>query len=992
MKMRKVILLFLLLYPFHKNSADILQELFSKALRFYNQKEYTNAYNIFEKFLLTENKDEVKKVYSTFYAADCLLNIKQFHAAAILFESLISENILSELREPAYYKLGEIYYQIGNYRKCREKLFTLTEAYPNTIYKGAAYYWIAESYLAEKRYLEAEEYFQKAIELKDKNEFIVNTLYSFGQLYENTNNYSKAVEYYDELLTFYKDSPIASLAQFRISISYFYLHEYDNAILELTDPLIKNLPEKNFVEAKYYLASSYMRLKDYQNAISIFNDLLKEKLSQDLKRKILYEIAWAKFQLNDYSAAYDIFSNLTEQDVDSLSIYAFYWSGECKRYEGDIKTAEDIYKKFLEKYPNHNLASKAQLSKATVYYSTNQSKQAEESLINPTLSGDQETKGRAFTLLGEIKLNSNNFAEARNNFTSALKFISNNVQLSNRAKLGLAISEFYLNNYSSASKYLEELFSRYNDFENDKVNFYLAEVYFAKKEYAAALKHYNNINSLNDKINRLTLLGKAYSYFNLKDFANAVYYFNDYINKYKNDRNIKELKLRLADSYYALKNFSKASIIYKELFSGDISFLDNDQAYYQYCQALYKSGNISEAIKEFSNLQRRFPYSKYSDAAQYVVGWIYFQQGDFYSAINNYLNLIKKFPNSDLIPVAYYSIGDSYYNLSNYDSAVVFYNKVLEEYPGTQYVIDAVNGIQYAFIAKGQPNDAINFIEQLVRQNPNLKFGDQIYFKKGDIYYSINNFTNAINSYQEFIQLYPRSELVHNAYFWIAKSYANIKKDNEAIQNFQKVLEFSRKSDIGISAAVELANIYSNKKQYSYAIDILNSIINVIPTSNRVPELLYLKGLAEVKDGNLKSAYSTFEQIIIYYEGNIFAAKSKVELGILELEKNNYENAINLLKETSENRTDDIGAQAQYYYGLALFNQNKIEDAITAFVRVRTIFSAYDEWYTKSLLKLGDCYVKLNDKKLAREMYRAVLIRHPKGEFATEAIKKLKQL
>jgi len=967
-------------------------DLFNQGFRYYNQKEYANAFKIFQKLFLDNNIEGTKKSLSKYYAADCLFNIKQFDASAILFESFVNENIFSNLRESALYKLGELYYHLGSYRKCRERLLTLTESYPQTLFKGSAYYWIAEAYAAEKRYIEAEEYFQKAIENKESNDFIVNTYYSFGQLYENIGNFSEAVKYYDELLAYYKESQLAPYAQLRIGISYFNKKEYDSAVLELSNPLIKNLPPKDILYAKYYLANSYSRLKDYQNSLTLLEDLSKEELSVELKRIITYNIAWTKFQLNDYEGAYKIFYELSENEVDSLSVYAFYWSGECKRYAGDIKTADEIYKKFLEKYPQHSLAARAQLSKGTVYYTSNQSKEAETSLINATIHGDVLTKGKAFTLLGEMKLNSNNYSDARNYFSSALKFISNDVQLSNRAKLGLAISEFYLNNFGSSLQYLQELSSKYNDFESDKVNFYLAENYFARKEYAAALKHYNKINSSNELIIKQTLLGKAYSYFNLKDFSNAVYFFNDYVHKYRNDKNLNEIKLRLADSYYALKNFDKASVIYKDLFSGDKFFLQNEQAYYQYCQSLYKAGKTTEAVREFSNLQKKFPNSKYADASQYVIGWIYFQQGDFQSAINNYLNLIKRFPQSDLIPVAYYSIGDSYYNIGNYDSAIVFYNKVLEEYPHTQYVIDAVNGIQYAYIAKDQPTLAINAIDEFIKQNPKLKLSDQIYFKKGDIYYSLDDYSNAINAYKEFIQYYPKSELIPNAYFWIGKSFANLKKENDAIENFNKVLEISKKSDIGISAAIELANLYSNKKQYASAIQVLNSSIDAAPTSNRVPELLYLRGTAEVKDNNLKAAYSTFEQIITYYEGNIFAAKSKVELGILELNKGNYENAIQLLKEAAENRIDDIGAQAQYYYGLALFNQNKINEAITAFVRVRSIFAAYDEWYTKSLLRLGDCYVKLNDKKLAREMYRAVLIRHPKGEYAIEANKKLKQL
>ena len=134
------------------------------------------------------------------------------------------------------------------------------------------------------------------------------------------------------------------------------------------------------------------------------------------------------------------------------------------------------------------------------------------------------------------------------------------------------------------------------------------------------------------------------------------------------------------------------------------------------------------------------------------------------------------------------------------------------------------------------------------------------------------------------------------------------------------------------------------------------------------------------------------DQIIKYYDSSIFSAKAKIELGLLELNRKSFENADMFFKELGEKRTDDIGAQAQYYYGVSLFEQNKMTDAITALVRVRSVFSGFDEWYTKSLLKLGDCYVELRDKKQAREMYRAVIERHKTGELTQEAKRKLNKL
>ena len=157
-------------------------------------------------------------------------------------------------------------------------------------------------------------------------------------------------------------------------------------------------------------------------------------------------------------------------------------------------------------------------------------------------------------------------------------------------------------------------------------------------------------------------------------------------------------------------------------------------------------------------------------------------------------------------------------------------------------------------------------------------------------------------------------------------------------------------------------------------------------------EILYEKGVTQLALDDFPSSINTFNDLIIKNESSIFSAKAKVEIGVLELARGSYENAESLFKDIGDSNADEIGAKAQYYYGLTLFEQNKIDDAILAFVRVRSVFGAYDEWFSKSLLKLGDCYVILKDKKQAKEMYSAVIKRHKNDELGKEASKKVSDL
>jgi TolA-binding protein len=264
--------------------------------------------------------------------------------------------------------------------------------------------------------------------------------------------------------------------------------------------------------------------------------------------------------------------------------------------------------------------------------------------------------------------------------------------------------------------------------------------------------------------------------------------------------------------------------------------------------------------------------------------------------------------------------------------------------------------------------------------------------KKGEIYYSLGNYSKAAESYKEFLLLFSKSKLVSEAMYWIAKSESMLGNNDEAVLRFIELTNTHLNSKYGVDAVIELGELYTHSKRTQEALSLYTSVIPKIKEENRVAELLFKKAMMQIDLKDYTASYTTLTELVNYYEGSIFADKAKIELSIMEMSREEYSNAEILLKELGENRQDDIGAQAQYLYGIVLYEQEKIDDAISALVRVRSVFSNYDYWYSKSLIALGDCYKKRKDNRQAREMYRAVIQKHSNDELGAEARKKLNSL
>ena len=966
---------------------------FSEAMELYNSNHFAEARERFLNISIKQDIDENLVVSSKYYAADCLLKLGLLNGTIHEFEYFVNKYKFSNFREEALFKLGTTYFELEDYPKVREKLLILINEYPKYEKVGLVYYWVGQSYANENKYIEAEEFLLEAVSRDRYGDKIDYTIYSLAYIYELQEKYNDAVTYYDELLAYHPKSSLLPSAQFRIGGSYFKLKEYERAVLELTDPLIIELPEKAQTEAGYLLANSYFRLGQYENAESIFREVLNRNSSSNIERELKFGVAWVNFQQQNYSKSYQQFLELTLRGKqDSISIKSLYWSGESKRYLGETAHAEKIYQTFLDDLETNSYTDAVRLSLGIIQYNRKEFKEASTNLIISSYSNNKSYKSRALILLGEINLEYENFREAEIYFEKVVKIPLLTNDVSNRAILGLGVTQYYLQKYDEASMNLIDLSVRSRDFEKRKTHFYLAETFFAMGKFQKAQQHFYRVDIDDDYIGKAALYGMAYSYFNLKDYGNSAYYFKEYLKRFKNYGNFVDAQLRLADSYFGMKNFDLASEEYKNYFSKYSDRGGNDFVLFQYGQSLFKSGKSRSAIKKFEQLLRGFPNSKYCDDSRYLIGWINFQKNNFNLAIVNYKNLIKEYPRSSIVPIAYYSIGDSYYNSEKYDSSIVYYLKIIEDFPKTQFVYDAMNGIQYSYLALDKPDDAVALINGYIVKYPHLENSDRILMKKGEIYFSYGNYKKAMIGYSEMINFYPNSELVPEALYWMGKSSLILKKPNEAVDYFSEIIDKHIISNYGIEAIVELGKIHSGNKDFEKEIELYNTVLPKISASPKAEEILFLQGIANINANKKEDAYKSFNEIIKFYDKTLFSDKAKIEIGILEIENNRAANSEQLFSEVAENRNDDIGAKAQYYLGVARYEQKKYDVAISALVRVRTVFATYDEWFTKSLIKLGDSYHKLKDKANARKMYRAVIKKHPRDEYGKEARKKLNKV
>lgn len=964
-------------------------ELYYKAFDFYNKGNFNEAYNLFCKIDLTSNADLEKVASIKYYKADCLLKSNMVDAAISEYEDYVRTSRYSFFYEEALYKLGTVYFNLKQYEKARLKFKEIPASKKYFDNLGTSYYLVGQSYFLEKKYDSAVVYLQKALENRKTNKYIPNTYYSIAYSYELSGLNNDAVKFYDQLLTFYRNSDLAASAQIRIGVCYYNLKDFDNSIVELKDTLIYKLPKKTQIEAFYVMGNAYYQLKEFENSVQTLQNTLKVFPGNYLSKEIRYTLAWSYFQQKKYNDAFKLF-NLLSKYNDTISSNALFWSGECKKYDNKFSEALSYYETYLEHYPAGEYVEESQIQIATIKMVKKEYKASSDVLIQLLNAGKKESRAKALVLLGELHAQQKKFNIAKNYFDAAIKMSEIETNIKNRALLGSAVCAYQNSQYDAGATYLQELYSKYPNFEKDMVSFYLAEIFFAKGDYNSALKFYGNVNDKNFQPD--VTYGRAYCYYNLKDYENSRYQFEDYLKKNSSTDKTIDAQLRLADCFYATRKYTEANNIYSEVFNKKSGNLNDDYTYYQYAQSLYRAGNFQAAIEEFDKFQKKFPKSEYIDESMYLVGWIYSQKAEYTKAIQSYEKVLAKYNESTIIPIVLNSVGDCYYNLENYDTSASYYKRVLDKFPGSSYALNAAGGIIYAFTAKNNVSTGTQIIKNFLAANPLLSNKEQIAIKVPEAFYNSGDYEQAYKEYGVFVDSFKNCSLVSNALYWKAKSAIALKNIDDAKIYLKVVVDTFMSTEFGIDAAVELGKLYHKDKDFDTEIKIYDKAIAHMPDNEKIAEIVYKKGQALLSKGDISEATATFNDIIIYYDQSPFVANAKYELALLEMSRKNYNSSDKLLRELSTGQTDDVGVKAQFNLGISLMEQSKYNDAISAFVRIINVFTEFDDWVTRSYMKLGECYVSLSDIQKARDMYQKVVSRNTNDEYTKEAQKKLKQL
>lgn len=382
-----------------------------------------------------------------------------------------------------------------------------------------------------------------------------------------------------------------------------------------------------------------------------------------------------------------------------------------------------------------------------------------------------------------------------------------------------------------------------------------------------------------------------------------------------------ECDFNKAYCYYQTQNISQATPIFKELSKKDNQYR-NDARYY-YAHILYINGNKDEALEHFNSLKSN---NKYKDIANIYILQINFEKGNYDMIQEQGEEVLQKSHKNRKADIAI-MLAEAWFHEEDYNKS--------QEY--------------YDFASK----------------NSRRKLPREVEFKMGFCKMKNNDYKGAIEHFTKVTDL--KDELAQYASYYMAQCYTYTKQDKFARNTFYKAYKMDFNDTLKENALYNYAvlSFIPGIDPFNETIKNLNDYIKTHQESNNISDFqdIVIHLLLNSNDyGNVLTTLESYDKLSP--ELKKIQSQITYNLGIQHYNEENYEEAINYLKKSSNNKNIESQSQKEALFWLAdsyyqMKDSQKALNTYTEFIQTPGVKNL--EIYPLAYYNIGYIYMNNND-------------------------------
>lgn len=928
-----------------------------------------------------------------YYQAVCALELGDTDAEARLLK-YIRDYPVSANAKAAFFQIGRSYYAKKDFQKAIE-WFTKLEVGNLAGSESQEYrFKLGYSYFMTQDYLSAKPLFER---MKDeRSQYQEAAIYYYAYLCYLDAEYKTALNEFERLdgsKTFINTYP------YYITALYFLDKRYDD-VLNYALPILASTQQEyetemfRIIAATYFIKGDLAKSKDYYDKFQV-QDQGKTQNNQDS-----YQIGYIAYRLGDYPKAIQELEKMTEPDAYYQS--AMITLGDALLKTGNKQSARNAffraskldfdpvlkeeglfnYAKLSYELEFHQVALDA-IQEYIDTYKTTKRKEEANTLLAEALVSTKNYRA-AVDVLENIPLTSK---EAKAAYQKVTYF--RGLEFYNERAFENAISMFLR---SEQNRYDEEIFAL--------ATYWKAEAMYEVRKYKEATLAFNRFlqlpGSRNTEVYHYANYALAYAAFRNDNFNTSANYFERFLAGGRKDgielntRN--DAIARLADSYFATKNYSKAMTYYDRLINSNAA--SQDYALFQRGIIQGLQGDNNTKISTLNAVIKKFPNSNYADDVAFEIPYTYFLMHQYDLAIEGLKAMVERYPRSSYVPRALLTIGLVQYNQDNNKEALATFQRVVDQYPTTDEAKQAIRSIENIYLDN---NDATGYIRYATTTNiANLTTSEQDAHTFGVArnLYERGNWQGTVEAVNAYFDKFPKPINEKFARFIRAQSYANLGMDKEALHDFNIIMN-DWTSAYTEQTLLSVSRLHLKNKDYNEAVQVLKKL--ELTSEYKANYGFAIKNLL-VSYFNMQDYFETlnYAKLLKEYDraseedialAHLYAAKAY-------LATNKLADATKELNLAALKSRTETGAEARYLVAEQQLKAKQFDKAIESALDISNSFSSYDYWIAKGFILMSDAYAGKGDKFQAKATLESIIDNYDNTEdgIVNEAEKRLSKL
>ncbi|MFC5623872.1 tetratricopeptide repeat protein [Algoriphagus winogradskyi] len=478
-----------------------------------------------------------------------------------------------------------------------------------------------------------------------------------------------------------------------------------------------------------------------------------------------------------------------------------------------------------------------------------------------------------------------------------LQTASQSPYYANKVPYLLAALYYKQGSYDQLISYAEPKLTNGQNLEKkDLIYLYLAEAYYAKKNFPKAAENYDAfINSRpSEELGRNEIYKAGISQFEIKNYQRATDYLK--VSASSTDEIGQASSYYLAHSYLKLENYQFASTSFQSAAKSDFNPAIKEESIFNYAKVNLQKGSFQDAITALDEYVENYPSGKYRAEAENLLSEALVNTNDYLRAIDQMDRITNKSPRIQEAyqKVAFYQ-AMVYYRDQKWNPALAYLDKSLKFPVDKNLVLDSYFWKGEISSAADNLPQAIKSYEQVLSNRPSGNNGTvaKTYYGLGYAYFNTQQYSKAEDQFRRFTenrQIIANKQQYDDALLRLGDCYYVQKRFGEAASTFQRAIN---EGNSGVDYAYyRLAVVQNFQSRNQEALGQLDVLISRYPNSLYYEDALFQRGQIYMEETSYQAASVSFSDLLSSKPNSPFVPFALEGRAVANFSLQNYDQTI----------------------------------------------------------------------------------------------------